>query len=1006
MIKRLLITIILILILVTCKDFGNDNTSDNTNNTFIVFDNTQGICAVTVYDFYQRRDSDIVTVVSAGKLSKPIEWIAGEIPFYFEYHTVFNNGFILNYIPSDVGRGQTTARIDANKTTEIIVPKLEDTVSSLGEIFTNNSFILIQNNSSFSIQLHRGFSPLSPDNSKSSTVVNTGEQAQYTIEPNLGSASNYKIFIGADYISLSDVLTSFEAGCVYTFIFTGSTPSLVSEVKLILENVANNPISLTALDAPVPLTVIVNPNILTVNWTAVQGAESYEIYISETQTPPETPIKTVFGTTTVLSGLINKTVYYIWIKAVNSEASSEFSARACGIPWSSYEVPAIPKRPVIIPGINQLTVIWEDTGGALTYEVYINKTPDIPSTPTISTSELNILLENLEDNIIYYIWIRAVNNRGKSNPSEPEAGTTKIPTSAPSTPICPSLFSGNKTLTVSWQTVELASAYEVWYGTSNDTSQAKKFGNDTKETVIVITGLENGSTYYVWIKAKNLIGTSSFSPVASAKLIDNVGTVSLIAGNEQLIVNWTYVAGADQYEIFYNTKAIIPEKPALTVSSTTATFSNLTNGTTYYIWVRAINANGSITSESVSGKPLGVPGVPNITPEYKQLSLSWTAVVGADRYEVYIGIETPTTLAVTTTGTTVVINELIGGMSYRIRLRALNTNGISDFGPIASGIPDAYLSPGLYRNGNKIGNQNLSTSLSYISSNAATGDKFIISLGGNESIAPANLSYSGRTIGITLIGYENERTITLSSNGSMFTVNVGVTLTLDENITLLGRSTNNNSLVYLSNGSLIINDSAKIRGNNSGTADGGGIYISSGTLTMNGGVISENTASGGGGGISISSGSIIINAGTISRNKSINWQGGGIDVKGGTIIMKGGNIRENSSNYGGGICLSKNGSMIMYGGIINGNTNFGVYTWTGWIGSIQKFLPNNNEQSSGIIYGYEVVGNDVDGVQLKNNAGAIDAATRLRFTTAWETDHIDSTTGRGLSASGNPPFGQ
>jgi hypothetical protein len=57
--------------------------------------------------------------------------------------------------------------------------------------------------------------------------------------------------------------------------------------------------------------------------------------------------------------------------------------------------------------------------------------------------------------------------------------------------------------------------------------------------------------------------------------------------------------------------------------------------------------------------------------------------------------------------------------------------------------------------------------------------------------------------------------LTLLSNGYgyMFTVNSSVTLTLDENITLVGMSQNNNALVFVSGGNLIMNDGAKIIGN-------------------------------------------------------------------------------------------------------------------------------------------------------------------------------------------------
>jgi len=74
-------------------------------------------------------------------------------------------------------------------------------------------------------------------------------------------------------------------------------------------------------------------------------------------------------------------------------------------------------------------------------------------------------------------------------------------------------------------------------------------------------------------------------------------------------------------------------------------------------------------------------------------------------------------------------------------------------------------------------------------------------------------------VGITLLGYGGVRTITLNTNGNLFTVNDGVTLTLDENITLIGRSANTGSLVRNYNGKLIVNAGTKITGNTNLSSD-------------------------------------------------------------------------------------------------------------------------------------------------------------------------------------------
>jgi len=237
---------------------------------------------------------------------------------------------------------------------------------------------------------------------------------------------------------------------------------------------------------------------------------------------------------------------------------------------------------------------------------------------------------------------------------------------------------------------------------------------------------------------------------------------------------------------------------------------------------------------------------------------------------------------------------------------------VSDYGPSASNVPNTIVpTPGLYRGAEKIGNQNLTDSLTFISSNVLDGDEYYIVLGANESISPQRLSYTYdppysypyKNVGITLLGYNGEKIITLSSNGCMFTVSSGVTLILDENVTLIGWSTNNRPLVDVINGKLIMNDGAKISGNISNNNSGGGVCLQGGNFTMNGGEISGNTAAVGGG--VYSKGVFIMNGGKIINNisTSSSYEGGG-GVFGYQITINGGEINGNTADTGGGIYCS------------------------------------------------------------------------------------------------------
>jgi hypothetical protein len=484
--------------------------------------------------------------------------------------------------------------------------------------------------------------------------------------------------------------------------------------------------------------------------------------------------------------------------------------------------------------------------------------------------------------------------------------------------------------------------------------------------------------------------------------------------------------------------------------------------------------------------PLDTPGMPSLTPGLWQLSVSWEPVAGANQYDVYYGkTEPPATLATTTALTTTTITELEGGMTYYVRIRARNANSTSDYGPSANNSPESG-TPGLYRAKIKIGEQNLTDSLSYIWNNAVNGDDYRIVIGADETISPnTNLHYADRTVKIMLLGHDSEKTIGLNANGNIFRIGRNVTLTLGSNVTLMGRTANTASLVQINSfGTLIMNDGAKISGNvigNYGGYGGGGVYVSSGAFTMHGGEISGNTVNntnqgGGGGGVAIGGGTFTMRGGVISGNITSS-RGGGVCVYGGAFAMHGGEINGNTAtigggtfvsgqssrftihggtisaniaNSGGGVYVTDWGKFTMNNGIVSGNTaNYsggGVFvsnssawdttvTMNGGVisgntalngGGVYVHAPSQSSSNitfikessisgTSIIYGAEAEGVDANGLPLKNTATsdtnpghavyASYSQVRLRNITAGQADHINTFTGMGISFNGNPPFG-
>jgi hypothetical protein len=214
-------------------------------------------------------------------------------------------------------------------------------------------------------------------------------------------------------------------------------------------------------------------------------------------------------------------------------------------------------------------------------------------------------------------------------------------------------------------------------------------------------------------------------------------------------------------------------------------------------------------------------------------------------------------------------------------------------------------------------NLSFEDALKWFNGNLVTNTAYTLTLNRDETIAPSTFSNAGSPLSITIRGDTEERTISLSESGSLFTVGSGVTLILENNITLQGRSDNTASLVRVNNGTLEMRSGSKISDNTS--SYGGGVYVN-GAFTMNGGEISGNTASSGnGGGVYFAYGRFTMSGGTISGNTASSGNGGGVYVNG-TFTMSGGEISDNTASSGGGVFVSSDGTFTKQtGGVIYGS---------------------------------------------------------------------------------------
>lgn len=140
--------------------------------------------------------------------------------------------------------------------------------------------------------------------------------------------------------------------------------------------------------------------------------------------------------------------------------------------------------------------------------------------------------------------------------------------------------------------------------------------------------------------------------------------------------------------------------------------------------------------------------------------------------------------------------------------------------------------------------------------------------------------------------------------------NSGTSTIILNNVTLNGNSTSgppgNGGGLHITGGGSLTMTGGAVTGNTAGL-EGGGLWNGSGTMTLNGVVISENIASGaaaddGGGGVFNTSGTLIIADSDISMNlaNGTSGSGGGIFSLDGPVTVTNSSISENSANRAGG----------------------------------------------------------------------------------------------------------
>jgi hypothetical protein len=140
---------------------------------------------------------------------------------------------------------------------------------------------------------------------------------------------------------------------------------------------------------------------------------------------------------------------------------------------------------------------------------------------------------------------------------------------------------------------------------------------------------------------------------------------------------------------------------------------------------------------------------------------------------------------------------------------------------------------------------NIAQQLEYISYQGGADTVYEIVVNNNITLPPTTITSQGKNITVIIRSDGTMRTIQLKGIGSLFSIDGGITVRL-QNIILKGIDDNDRALVTVDGANLIIDTGAQItENNNQGLGSVGGIaIINNGNVSMLGGVVSKNKARG------------------------------------------------------------------------------------------------------------------------------------------------------------------
>ena len=369
-------------------------------------------------------------------------------------------------------------------------------------------------------------------------------------------------------------------------------------------------------------------------WPDYGCMQSYEVYRSTSSKGTYTLLDTVTGTGYVdESAQLGKKYYYCLVGINNESEATEKTASKSG--YCRLAQPVITAdNPNRIPVIS-----WEKVEKATKYEIWRAETAHDTFKKVTTTSKLTYTDTKAPKGELSYYKVRALGSGSNITSNYSNIEGTGYVVAGPKLKL--TLTSGGMP-SLSWDKVTGANFYDVYRGLSEE-GPFEMVKSQKKTNFLDEKAPADTTCYYYVVAVAPGDGCSGVSEVRNIATACPTPTLTSVTADNAAglpVISWKAVEGAASYEVSRATKSSGTYTPVGTTEELSFTDETAEGGRTWYYKVTAITHKGTRSKPSAykSGKCIcAAPEIRGVSVEIASGKpfLSWDAVSGAKKYEVY-----------------------------------------------------------------------------------------------------------------------------------------------------------------------------------------------------------------------------------------------------------------------------------------------------------------------------------------------------------------------------------